>query len=62
MSNNFFEDLFGPFINPEQTLNEAWREACIRGNFYTYDQTVQNIKMSGKKVYRDSYGKHKVEG
>lgn len=62
MSNNFFEDWFGSFINPEQTLDKAWREACVQGNFCTYDQTLQNIKMSGKKVYRNSQGKHKVEG
>ena len=61
MGNNFFEEFFGSIMNPVETLDKAWREACISGRFYNYDTTLQNIKSSGKKVFRDTKtGKHKV--
>ena len=61
MSDNFFEEFFGSIMNPVEKLDKAWRDACATGKFQNYDTTLRNIKMSGKKVFRDTKtGKHKV--
>jgi len=60
MNGNFFDDWFGSFVTPVATLDKAWRDACITGNFKNYTTMLENIKMGGKKVYRNSKGQHKV--
>ena len=60
MNNNFFDDWFGAFLNPKEQLDKAWKNACMSGNFSQYDNTLETVKRSGKKVYRNSKGIHKV--
>lgn len=61
MESNFFDDWFGSFIDPVSSLDKAWRDACVAGNFKNYETMLQNIKMGGKRVFRDTKtGKHKV--
>ena len=60
MESNFFDDWFGSFIDPVSSLDKAWRDACTTGNFKNYETTLENVKMSGKKVYRNTKGQHKV--
>ena len=61
MENNFFDEWFGAFTDPVGTLDQAWREACMTGHFKNYETILQNIKMSGKRVFRDTKsGRHKV--
>ena len=57
---NFFDSFFNGLMNPEKTLDEAWRKGCMTGDFTNYEVNKNNIKMSGKKVYRNSQGRHKV--
>ena len=57
---NFFDLFFDGLMNPEKTLDEAWRKGCMTGDFTNYEVNKNNIKMSGKKVYRNSQGRHKV--
>lgn len=60
MTGNFFDEWFGAFTDPVSTLNKAWREACMTGRFENYTTMLENIKMGGKKVYRNTKGEHKV--
>lgn len=61
MADNFFEEFFGSILNPVENLDKAWRDACTTGNFKNYETMLQNIKMGGKRVFRDTKtGKHKV--
>lgn len=60
MNSNFFDEWFGSFTDPVNSLNKAWRDACITGNFKNYTTMLENVKMGGKKVYRNSKGQHKV--
>ena len=61
---SIFGDLFGgvnPFdTNPAKRLDDLWRDAILHGNFNKYDWEKNKIKNSGKKVFRNSQGKHKV--
>lgn len=57
---DFFGSFFDSIMNPEKTLDEAWRKGCMTGNFTNYEVSINNIKMSGRKVYRNSQGRHKV--
>lgn len=65
MCDSGFMDFFGSIIaTPEECekkLNEEWRNCCLRGDFRSYDALKQNYKLSGKKVYRNSQGLHKVK-
>ena len=60
MADNFFDEWFGSFLDPVNTLDKAWRDACMSGNFTNYERQKKTIKQSGKKVYRNSQGRHKV--
>ena len=63
MDSDFFADFFGGaggLFNPTEQLDQAWRDACISGNFKNYDKVKTNVKLSGKRVFRNSKGKHKV--
>ena len=61
MADNFFEEFFASIMNPVENLDKAWRDACATGNFKKYETMLQNIKMGGKRVFRDTKtGKHKV--
>lgn len=60
VANNFFEDWFGSFLNPKEQLDKDWKDACMSGNFAKYSNTLDTVKKSGHKVYRNSKGIHKV--
>ena len=66
---NDLSDIFGllfggssnPFgTTPAMRLDELWKDAILHGTFNKYDWEKNKIKQSGKKVYRNSQGKHKV--
>ena len=43
MADNFFEEFFGSILNPVESLDKAWREACTTGKFQNYD--TMNMKV-----------------
>lgn len=57
---NFFEQWFGSILNPVESLDKAWKDACISGRFENYTIMLEDIKKSGKRVFRNTRGKHKV--
>lgn len=59
---DFARDLFGMFgstVTPQQ-LDDAWKKFCTTGNPSSYNNLMQQLKLSGKTAVRDNSGKHAI--
>ena len=61
---DFLDFLYNATNNPDkmvQDLDEAWRKFCMTGDKAIYDSTVQSAKLCGRRVFRNSQGRHRVD-